>query len=149
MLEKDKYVINLPPDIDVIVLKTKRITIDDKTIDKVVQVAETLLLVIEVPEQQNNEFYEASIITAIHLPGYLTDFCFVSKNCGFLVSWKHISERENALHAREHLFHVSPEGKLLGITKDFFILNCVLFKFTFEIKLLTVGTGFEIIVIKD
>lgn len=55
MLEKDKYVINLPPDIDVIVLKTKRITIDDKTIDKVVQVAETLLLVIEVPETQNNE----------------------------------------------------------------------------------------------
>ncbi|XP_063396242.1 uncharacterized protein LOC134680892 isoform X1 [Mytilus trossulus] len=114
-LEKDKHVISLPHDIDVIVLKTKRIKIDDRTIDKVVLVAETLLLVIEVPEQQNNECNDVSITTAIHLPGYPTDFCFVSKNCGFLVSWKHISERVNDLYAREHLFHFSPDGKLLGI----------------------------------
>ncbi|CAC5369397.1 unnamed protein product [Mytilus coruscus] len=114
MLVKDEHIIHLPHNIDVTVLKTKTIKSDEKIINKVVLVAETLLLVLEVPEQHNNEFYEINLTTAIHLPGYPTDFCFVSKNSGFLVSWKHISERENH-YAREHLFHFSTEGKLLGI----------------------------------
>ncbi|CAC5399338.1 unnamed protein product [Mytilus coruscus] len=80
ILEKDEYVIHLPPDITIGILKTKMIKTVEKIIYKIVLHAETFLLVLEISEQQSNQFYEASVTIAIHLPGYPTDFCFVSRN---------------------------------------------------------------------
>ncbi|CAC5399341.1 unnamed protein product [Mytilus coruscus] len=113
ILEKDEYVIHLPPDITIGILKTKMIKTVEKIIYKIVLHAETFLLVLEISEQQSNQFYEASVTIAIHLPGYPTDFCFVSRNAGFLVSWRHDKEI-SYMYSRQHLFHFSTEGQLLG-----------------------------------
>ncbi|XP_052073415.1 uncharacterized protein LOC127711415 [Mytilus californianus] len=113
ILVRDEYVIHLAHNISIHLLETKIIKTDESIIYRIVLHAETLLLVIEISEQQSNQFYEASITTAIHLPGYPTDFCSVSRNAGFLVSWRHDKEISHK-YSRQHLFHFSTEGQLLG-----------------------------------
>ncbi|CAG2185732.1 unnamed protein product [Mytilus edulis] len=88
ILERDEYVIHLAHNINIHLLETKITKTDESIIYRIVLHAETLLLVIEISEQQSNQFYEASITTAIHLPGYPTDFCFVSRNSEFLLTLK-------------------------------------------------------------
>ncbi|VDH98621.1 Hypothetical predicted protein [Mytilus galloprovincialis] len=113
ILERDEYSIHLAHNINIHLLETKITKTDESIIYRIVLHAKTLLLVIEISEQQSNQFYEASITTAIHLPGYPTDFCFVSRNAGFLVSWRHEKEIVHK-YSRQHLFHFSTDGQLLG-----------------------------------
>ncbi|VDI11955.1 Hypothetical predicted protein [Mytilus galloprovincialis] len=113
ILERDENVIHLAHNINIHLLETKMTKTDEGIIYRIVLHAETLLLVMEISEQQSSQFYEASITTAIHLPGYPTDFCFVSRNAGFLVSWRHEKEIVHK-YSRQHLFHFSTEGQLLG-----------------------------------